>query len=347
MGGKSAVGAVASAGIYAAARTIDSIGAWVQALAVASLQVAAMKKLLSLQKDAYDDIASKQIGYVETAVNQYLLSLNNDLLPTFKDAFPDVPQAAPYTLVNTEKVVFDQMVENIRNLPQTEEYITRVGYLQRTNFIARLALLSPGFLQNLQYTSYQIRDLLEGKLSVGDIVEITTDSAELAQITGRIGAGGKTTLRNLGISRMRAQAAGRAALVDHLRMINQDISPLGTEPTLDQQMINPANRLALAIQETQLMQNSLQNIYNTAAQKPPTRLAELQAKLQAAIARLTWSANKGNMTNQFVPNYAAVFGPSLQSLTSSIGNLISDKQSTWQHPAGTEQGGTLGPGVFG
>lgn len=344
-GGKaSAAGAATAATIYTGGRITTNALAWAQSLAVAALQIAALKALLDKQKNHYDAIANKQIGFVETALNEYIIDLNNNLLPTFPDAYPDIPEAIPYTPVNTAAIVFDQMVENLQNQPKTEEYITRVNTLLRYNNMARMAFLMPGFMVHLQLASGQIGDLLNGKMSTGDVIEILTDTAEQAALTGRIGATSKTTHRNLGISRMRAQRAGRKELAEHAAFINRDVSPISQEVTIDSLMIKPEARMALALQETQLMQNALQNIANAAAQKPPYKLAQLQAKISAIIARLTYSANKGNMANQFVPNYAAVFGPSINSLTSGLGQLVfGDKRDTVEHPAGPEQAGTLTP----
>jgi hypothetical protein len=346
-GGKSqAAGSVAAATIYTGGRITTNALAWVQSLAVAGLQVAALKALLDRQKGHYDDIANQQIGFVEQAVNDYLLTLNNDLLPSFPDAFPDVPQAAPYVPVDVQLVGFNQMVENLANIAKTEEYTVRVNHLARYNYLARMAILSPGFLNNIQQAAYQIGDLLHGRMPTGDVVEILTSQAEQDCLTGRIGASHKTTHRNLGISRLRAQAVGRNELAKHAQMLNNDVSPISAEATIHQQMISPANRLALAIQESQLIQQSLQNIYNTAAQKAPYKLAQVNAKMQAAIARLTYSANKGNMVNQFVPNYAAVFGPALQSLTGSLMTDKVDKAGEWQHPAGPEQAQSNNSTIF-
>lgn len=339
MGGKAqAAGIVAASGIYTGGRITTNALAWAQSLAVAALQIAALKAMLDKQKGAYDDIANKQVGYVEQAINQYMLDLNNNLIPTFQDAYPDVPQAAPYTPVDTSAVVFNQMVENITNMPKTEEYMLRANHIQRTNYLTRLAFFSPGFLSNVQSAAYQITDLMAGKLSTEDAIEVLTDEAEQAAMLGRLGNCGKTTRRSLGISRMRSQKAGRDELTAHIGMVNA-FSPLNGEVTFEQQMIRPENRMALALQESQLLQNSLQNIYNTAAQKPPYKLAELQAKMSAAIARLTYFANRGNLASQFVPNYAAVFGPAIQSALGSLGAVgYNNKADTTTHPAGPEQG---------
>lgn len=341
-GAKSAAGGVAEATIYTAGRSVDTSLSWVQSLAVLAAQGIILKALLDKQKNHYDHIANQQIGFVETALNQYMLDLHNDLIPTFPDAFPDVPQAAEYVPVNTQAVVFDQMVENLANMSKTEEYTIRVNTLHRHNYIARMALLSPGFLTHIQLSAVQIGDLLNGRMSTGDVVEIISDQAEQDALMGRIGATQKTTHRNLGISRMRAQSAGRREMAENARMLNQDVSPINLETTIHEQMLDPKNRMALALTETERIQQSLQNLYNTDAQKPPYKLAQLQAKLSAIIARLTYSANKGNMVNQFVPNYAAVFGPMVQTFFSQFQKTgEAEKTPPSAHPAGSHPNRTV------
>ena len=346
-GGKaSAAGAVAAATVYTVGRVTTNALAWVQSLAGLAIQVAALKALLDKQKQAYDHIANQQIHFVEVALNEYLLDLNNTLLPTFQDAYPDVPQAAPYVEPDLQLVGFQSMVDALANMPKTEEYVVRVNTLLRYNNITRMTLFSPGFFSNCQNAAYQIRDLLDGVMSTGDVVEILTDQAERDALTGRIGASSKTTHRNLGISRMRAQKAGRDELAASAIFVNT-VSPLSQEATIHEHLLKPENRMAMALQVSQLVQNSLQNIYNTAAQKPPYKLAQLQAKLSASIARLTYSANKGNMVNQFVPNYAAVFGPAISSLLGGTNSIINNsKLDTVDHPAGAEQAGTLTPTIL-
>ena len=117
-------------------------------------------------------------------------------------------------------------------------------------------------------------------------------------------------------------------------MLNRDVSPISSEASLDQQMISPTNRMNLALQQAQLIQNSLQNAANIAAQKSPHLLAELQTKLQTTIARLQFSANKGNMVNQFVPNYAAVLGPAMNNVLAGINKQIGGVSDVFDpHPA--------------
>lgn len=313
---------VAAAGIYTGGRISTNALAWLKTGAVVAVQAALLKQMLDKQKNAYDDIAARQRSYVEKALNDYILDVNNQLIPTFQDAYPDVPVAAPYVAVDPAVETFNTMVSNIANMSKTQEYVQASNYLLRSNWVARAAFLEPGFLSNIRYTGQTLGQLIRGEMPIGDVVEILTDVGEQACLTGRIGNVRQSTLRALGISRLRAQVTGQRLHQEHLASLNQNVMPLSSEATIDAQMQKPENRIALALQQAQLIQNSLQNINNTAAQKPPFRLAILQTKLQTLIARLTYDANKGNMVNNFVPNYAAVLGPAMNNVFEGINKQI-------------------------
>lgn len=345
--GASTSGAV-TAGIYTGGRITTNSLSWLKTGAVVAVQAALLKQMLDKQKSAYDNIAWQQRNYVETALNNYLLDLNNNLIPTFADAYPEVPVAAPYAPVDYQVEQFSAMVASIQNLPKTAEYVKSSNYLLRTDYIARQVLLHSDWVRDVKLMSMQLGLLLAGKLPTGDVVEILSDTAQQACLTGRIGNTRKTTLRNLGISKLRAEDAARKGFHEHWGALAGSVMPFQGEATLEAQMLNPNNRMALAIQQAQLIQNSLQNINNTAAQKPPFRLGVLQAKMNAAIARLTYDANKGNMVNNFVPNYSAVLGPAMSNVFDGINKQIggvSDEHD--RHPAlGAHPGESGRPSLF-
>lgn len=339
-----AAGTVAAATIYTGGRVATNVLSWVKSAAIVAVQAALLKKMLDKQKDAYDDIAHKQRQYVEQALNDYILEINNFLIPTFADAYPDVPVAAPYVPVDPAIETFNQMVSNIGNLPKVDEYVKNANYLLRTDYAVRMEFFSRNFWINVRTIDTTLRDMIHGKMPGSDLMEILTDTAEQAALTGRIGAVAKTTGRNLGISQLRMRLAGQEAYHKHLEGMNRNVSPIEKNITLDEQMLNPVARMTMALQQAQLIQNSLQNINNTAAQKPPFRLAVLQTKIQTAIARLTYDANKGNMVNQFVPNYAAVLGPAMNNVFDALNKQIAGVGD--EHDRVGAPGG-LQPGEFG
>lgn len=337
-GGKQAAGSVAAATIYTAGRVTTNALAWAESLVAVGIQVAAMKWMLDKQKKSYDEISTKQIRFLEDAVDQFMLMVNNELIPAIPDAFPDVPKAAEYVPVNVDDLTYQSFMTDLN--------ATRPGYMMiealntsvRNNYRARLFLLSPTILDALAKEAAQVHQLLDGCLDNSDIMEVFCDVNDNALATGRIGNMAGMTAAALGATKLRMQAAGREALHRHLQGLNANVSPLTAEARLTEYFVKPENKVGFAIQQGQLIQNSLQNLFNTMAQKPPARRAIITAKMQAAMAKLQLEANRGNLVNHYVPNYAGLFGPAMQSFMAQFQQPTKvDKAAEWAHPAGPEQ----------
>lgn len=311
---------VAAAGIYSAARLGSNALSWAKSLAAITLQAGVMYKLMDKQKQSYDKISKQQIAYLEEAVHQYVLSINNDLIPKMEEAYPDVPIAAEFVPVNPAKLTFDTLVQNLENQPKGFEMIEAMNNYHRLSYRSRLFFLSPLAIECISLEGVQIKALLQGKIPNDDVMEVFTDIADNAFATGRMGNMGRQTAAALGITKLRLQAGGREALHNHLQSLNANVSPIAGEARLEDYFQKPANMLAFALQQQELIQNSLQNLNNTRAQKPPHKLAELQAKMQMTMARLQLLANRGNLVNQYVPNFAGIFGPSFQTFMSQFQN---------------------------
>lgn len=329
---------VASAGIYTGGRVATNALTIAQAFVTAGAQIAAMKWMIDRQQSMWDHVAAKQINCVEVALDEFILSVDS-LLPTFKDAYPDVPVAARLVPVNPQVEQYQAMVDNITNGPKTAEYMAAANYWHRVNYRARVEILSPGFEASFVRHMRQIETLLAGQLPVDDVIDITTDVAENAAMLGKIGNTRMLTHTALGIRRLQIQQLGRDELGRRIDWM-QKISPVESEVTLNELMVKPERRLLFALEQAQLLQNDLQNANNAAAQKPPHKLAELQTKLQRVIAILTFGANKANMQNQFVPNFPALFGPTISNLT----NMITSAFNWEKNPdSGQDLGGHLTP----
>lgn len=337
-GGKQAAGSVASATIYTAGRVTTNALAWTQSLAAMAIQVAAMKWLMDKQTSQYDKISKKQISYLEEAVDQFMVMLENQIVPMMQDAYPDVPQAAEYTPVDPELLAYNTFVSNLKNQEKGYEMIAAMNNTARLNYRARLYLLSPLAVECVNLEGVQIKAMMQGKASNDDIMEIFESVDDNALATGRIGNMGRQTAAALGVTRMRLQAAGREALHAHLAGLNANVAPIAAEARLEDYFLKPQNVLGFAIQQMELIQQSTQNLYNTKAQKPPYRMGIIKAKMNAMMAQLQLLANRGNLVNQFVPNTAAVFGPMIQNFLSQFQDQTRvDRAAEWAHPAGPEQ----------
>lgn len=316
-----AAGTTAAAGIYTAGRVSTNIATVVRSAITAAAQIRATKWMIDRQEEMWDHVAHKQINCVEVALNEFIRGVDV-LLPTFKDAYPEVPVAARYVAVDPQVEQYNAMVSNIINVPKSAEYMIAANHWHRLNFQARAELLSPGFTIHFATYMGQIGTLLAGQLPVDEAVGVTTSVAENAAMLGKVGNTRMLTSKALGIRRLQIQSLGRDELSRRVDLM-QKLSPVEVETTLDDMMIKPERRLQIALEQAQILQNDLQNVNNAIAQKRPHLMAELQTKLQLATARLQFNANKANMQNQFVPNISAVFGPAVNSLMKSVTDSFS------------------------
>ncbi len=340
MGGFAIAGAmVAVSGIYSGTRLATNIATLAQAYITAKMQADMLFKMIDKQENMWDHVAAKQIQCVEVALNEFIRGVD-ELLPTFKGAYPDIPVPARLIPPDPQEVQFNQMVDNLKNMPRSAEYMSAANHWHRINYAARAEFLSPGFANSFYRHMRQVESLLDGQMPIDEAVGVTSDVAENAAMNGRIGNTCRTTSAAMGIRRIQMQALGREELARRVTMM-QGVSPVETEVTVDSLMLKPERRLTYALELAQLLQNDLQNANNAAAQKPPHLMAELQTRLQRTVAILQFNANKANMQNQFVPNFPALFAPAISNLTKAVGDTIkwekdpdSDAQSQNTNPWG-------------
>ncbi len=311
----------AAAAIYSTSNQFS----WAQALLVPGVQAAANILLLNKQKDHYDSISATQRSLIDVAVTNYFNCIES-LLPSFADAYPDVPQAAEYVPVDPCAEQGALIECNIGHIKRSADWADCINRYHEQSDITRAVVLDPRWLASADLYSVSMLDLLRGKLPVGDVVDVLTDSAEAACLTGRVGGCRSLVARDLGLSRLRAQAAGREELRRQAAWM-ESISPVRRHADIRELMQTPEQRIGLALTQAQLIQNSLQNLYNRNAQKPPHRMAELQMRLERCINRLQHEAAKGSLVNTFVPNYAAILQPQIQAVASELGKAFSPASS--------------------
>lgn len=328
------IGLVGAAAIYAA----SSVVSWASALLMPGIQASANLLLMSRQKSDYDKITAVQRQFLSTSITNYVNGIES-LLPDFEAAFPDVPMAAEYVPVDPCCVQGATIECNISHIARGSVMIKGMSRENEQNAITRAIIFDPRWLTNNDMVSLQINNLLRGISPVDDVVEVLSDRAEQDAIHGRVGSSRKTTMRDLGVSKLRAQALGREELRAHHSFISQSISPLSKLTSIEDIMQTPSQRIALALAQAQLIQNSLQNLYNRNAQKAPHLLAELETKVQRVITKLQFEANKASLTNTFVPNYAATLQPMIRSVAAAIGDRVDSPASNQFFGApGTQQG---------
>lgn len=313
------VGAAVSAALYVA----SNIYSWNEAKKMPDRQAEANKKVLALQKAHYDAISKEQRDILNAAIDQYLSSIDELLNgQDFEDAYPDTPEAAEYVPVDACCVQGSTIECNISRTDRADDYVRYVNRLHEQNDLVHVLAMDPRFLVTLDVQSQSIQDLTRGILPVGDVVEVLSDNAEQASLVGRIGNTRKTTARDLGISKLRAQAAGRREFREATAWANSSVSPIQRQADIRSMMMTPQERVQLALHQSQLIQQSLQNKNNALAQKAPHLMAELQTKIQRHITRLQQKANEAMLVNTHVPNYAAIVpAPTMNNISGLVGAI--------------------------
>jgi hypothetical protein len=217
---------------------------------------------------------------------------------------------------------------NISHTQRADDYVRYVNRLHEQNDLTHALAGDPRFLTTLDIQSKSISDLSRGILPIGDVVEILTDNAEQASLVGRIGNTRKTTARDLGISKLRAQAMGRKEFREAATWFNSSVSPIQRQLSIQTMMLAPQERVQLALHQSQLIQQSLQNKNNALAQKSPHLMAELQTKLQQIITRLQAKSSEALLVNTHLPNPAlTVPAPTMDNISGIVGSIGSAIQS--------------------
>jgi hypothetical protein len=287
-------------------------------LLVPALQAIATVVILNKQKEFHDEIAEKRIELIDEAVTNWIGGMEGMISSGMVgEAFGTVPASAAYIPVDSRETIYAAINENLQNVPAAERHIAAVNRMNENNDIVRMTAFSPEFLHLVHKSSSSIRDLINGKLSIDEVVNVLTDDSEQAALQGRIGNTGRRTHRSLGITRLNLQRFGRRELEAQVKLASA-VSPMDRQQTMQDMLGTPARRVALALTQAQLIQQSLQNANNAAAAGNPTKLGELQLSLQKFTNRLAQEAQRGNMVNQFVPNFAALLEPQIKSITEAL-----------------------------
>ena len=154
------------------------------------------------------------------------------------------------------------------------------------------------------------------------------------------------------------EVVGRREFREVTTWTNTVVSPISRQISAMSMMVEPTMRIQLALQQAQLIQQSLQNKNNALAQKQPFLMAELQLKMQRDIVRLQQKASEALLVNTHVPNFAAIVpSPTMNNisgLVGSIGQSISHANSShfFGEPPSSQDGyqggrtGTARPGSF-
>lgn len=308
--------------ISAAAFVASNIFSWSEARQMPRRQAEANKEVLEKQKKDYDKISEKQRSILKSAINSYIASIDSILgTSEFNDAYDDVPVAAEYVPVDACCVQGSTIECNISHTSRADDYVRYINRLNEKNDLLHALALDPRFMVTLDIQSKSVQDMTRGILPIGDVIDVVSDAAEQAALTGRIGNMRKTTARDLGISKMRIQAAGRKEFREATAWSHSVVSPQSRQHDISEMMMTPQQRIELALHQSQLIQQSLQNKNNALAKASPHKIAMLQAKIQKIITVLQSKTSEALLVSTHVPNYAATIVPNTSNVSGLVGAI--------------------------
>lgn len=333
---------MAAYGDHTAAASIYGLGtalSWVKNIALIGGVTAANIKLLKMSKSNYKDIRTQQRELIETAVDRYTTAMKNITNgPELRNAYPDRPKVARYRKVDQSAEQSAQIDMNHASVARGNDLSQALNHLNYQIDVSRAIAFDPRWLINVDLHSMRLRDLMRGRLPVRAPGEGLTVDDELEGLQGRISLPSGLFGRHVGISRGRIEAAGRASLHEEAALA-ESISPMSRQSDIREWQFTPEQRVALAFTQAQLIQNSLQNLFNSQAQKPPVRMARIMLRLEKAINTLQVDAAKAGLTNSFVPNYAAALQPQISAIAQGLSQGIdkmfapSTPQSSYNTPS--------------
>jgi hypothetical protein len=314
----------AAALIYSTANQFS----WAQNLIVPGVQAAASITLLNRQKELYEEQAQQQRNVLAAAFDAYSDRLDSIIAGgEIEGAYPDKPQAAEYVPVDPCAEQLANVNCGGRNLAAANNWAQCINRLHEQMDLTRAVVLDPRWLVNMDMYSVQIGDLLQGKLQPDSLMEIMTDVAEEALASGRVGGVRRMTSVRLGVERLRRVRAGQRELNTEAEFLSR-ISPHKRQADIREMMVTPQQRLGLALTQAQLIQNSLQNLYNRNAQKPAVSMERLKLRLDQAVQVMRLQASKANLFGSYVPNYAAVLTPQINAVTDEFAKLFKADEQT-------------------
>lgn len=289
------------------------------ALLVPALQAAATILILEKQKDLYDDIADDRKDSIDGAVATFIASVDAQIaLGSFREAYGSVPEAILYEKIDMRDEGMEAAESSLIGIPAAKRYIEAANRIMEQDNIVRAMMLDGRYVCDNELISCTINQMLSGEVPISDLSETIRDVAEGAAFRGNVGNTDGVTRLDLGISQHRMRIAGQQAFQSHLESINRDVSPISRSVSLREFTQTPEQRLGLALSEAQLIQQSLQNQANAAVAGDPTAYGELQTKLNEAVLVLGNEAQRGNISNAFVPNYAALLAPAIESISEGL-----------------------------
>lgn len=294
-----------------------------------------------LEKNRIDDRAEKfaEMREAIVACGDAFCDEAEALLDTLDENAPSTPQAAEYVPVDCCEVFRDTIECNIQNSDLAEELADLINSKHLEKDIERMVFIDNKYQEKADLISCQIADLLNGKLPISDQVENAEDSCGRSMYAGSLGGACRTRRQDLGISELRANREGFERELA-FRQSNDRISPIERQFDMRSTHKNPAQAMQWALLQAELIQQSLQNVYNLAAVPDPTIFDRINARLAKATTCMNTCLAAATTRSNEVLNLNAFAQPLISSIASGVRGLTGygiNSMSSWGNQVQQQQ----------
>ena len=224
----------------------------------------------------------------------------------------ETPEAARYKPVNFNEEQMNTVMGNLNAMPWIQKLMSAQNIAVKREDMSRAQKLIPGFKDSMRITGGAANSLLRGQLPFDDALDIVADRSGLTGAIGTPGTAAPATLRDLGLSRLDAIKSG-SGLMQGMVSMAETVSPISRYSTGKESMLSPSDRIKMAMEQNQLIQQSDQSAFNLEAGISPTESTAAQIALSQRLGALG-----GGSTGTDVSGYASA----AQALLSSLGTAF-------------------------
>lgn len=222
------------------------------------------------------------------------------------DNFGQKPKAAQYIPVDFNTGQIEAIMGNQHALGAINPLMSGTNAAIDSDALARASKFIPGYKESMQRQGMAAQDLLGGQLPYDDVLDIVANRSGLAGSMGTPGASAPATLRDLGLSRLDAIKSG-SGLLQGMVNIAQTVNPVQNRMKPQDMFMNPTDRIRMAMDQNQTIQQSTQSKYNLDAGLSPSDQIAAQTRYSMAMGAgpqggegVDWASIAGNVAPQLV-----------------------------------------------
>lgn len=205
------------------------------------------------------------------------------------------PEAALYEPINFDDAARNQILQNFYNLDEVNKLVRGGNHYITKDALKRAEKLIPGYSASMQKMGLNANQLISGQVPSDVLSQLVSDRAGVSNGVNIPGLAGAATAKDLGLTSLDMIGQG-SNLMGKMVSMAETISPRSSYMSPKDYLLSPQERIALEMNQRQLVQQSEQNKNFLEAGADPTEMARLGVRLgQPHIPAYDWSGAAGSM----------------------------------------------------